>query len=139
MKPVHIIILVILGVAVAIIVSVFGNASAYKNFEEAQKMAADGNSSDIHIVGMLPKDANNNIIDLVYEPTASPIVLKFPLIDDKGHKEIVTIYDYPKPAEFSHAEKIVVIGSYKKDTFIASQILLKCPSKYEDKEFKEAK
>jgi len=30
----------------------------------------------------------------------------------------------------------VVVGSYRKDVFVADKILLKCPSKYQEEEIK---
>jgi cytochrome c-type biogenesis protein CcmE len=37
-----------------------------------------------------------------------------------------------KPGNFDQAEKVVVIGRYHEGVFQASQILVKCPSKYDD-------
>jgi cytochrome c-type biogenesis protein CcmE len=36
------------------------------------------------------------------------------------------------PPDFTRSEKVVVIGSYREGTFVATKILLKCPSKYQD-------
>ena len=35
------------------------------------------------------------------------------------------------------SEKIVVIGGYKEEQFVVDQVILKCPSKYEETEIKE--
>jgi cytochrome c-type biogenesis protein CcmE len=40
------------------------------------------------------------------------------------------VYSNAKPQDFEKSEKVVVIGSMKNDEFIASSLLLKCPSKY---------
>jgi cytochrome c-type biogenesis protein CcmE len=40
----------------------------------------------------------------------------------------------PKPQDFEMSEQIVVTGSLEDDTFQASEILMKCPSKYKDEE-----
>jgi len=47
--------------------------------------------------------------------------------------EITVNYSGSKPANFDDADKIVVVGKYdnKKETFIANELLVKCPSKYE--------
>ena len=37
-----------------------------------------------------------------------------------------------KPGNFDEAEKVVVIGKYQEGAFHANQILVKCPSKYDD-------
>ncbi|MDH4223841.1 MAG: cytochrome c maturation protein CcmE [candidate division Zixibacteria bacterium] len=36
-----------------------------------------------------------------------------------------------KPANFEQATSIVVIGMYRDGIFIADQVLVKCPSKYQ--------
>jgi cytochrome c-type biogenesis protein CcmE len=36
------------------------------------------------------------------------------------------------------SEKVVVIGHYEADFFLAEKILLKCPSKYQDNTLKTA-
>jgi cytochrome c-type biogenesis protein CcmE len=40
------------------------------------------------------------------------------------------IYKSVKPQDFEKSEKVVVIGSMLNDEFVASSLLLKCPSKY---------
>jgi cytochrome c-type biogenesis protein CcmE len=42
------------------------------------------------------------------------------------------VFQGVKPGNFDQAEKIVVIGRYQEGAFHASQILVKCPSKYDD-------
>ncbi|RZJ76982.1 MAG: cytochrome c maturation protein CcmE, partial [Flavobacterium sp.] len=37
-----------------------------------------------------------------------------------------------KPQDFERSEKLVLIGQMNNDTFYASKILMKCPSKYND-------
>jgi cytochrome c-type biogenesis protein CcmE len=53
------------------------------------------------------------------------------MLDDNGKEQTVT-YNEPMPADFTKSEKVVVIGSYEGDSFHASKILLKCPSKYQE-------
>jgi cytochrome c-type biogenesis protein CcmE len=38
------------------------------------------------------------------------------------------------PADFTKSEQVVIIGAYQNETFVADKILLKCPSKYQEKE-----
>jgi cytochrome c-type biogenesis protein CcmE len=40
------------------------------------------------------------------------------------------------PPDFLLSEQIVVIGSYNEESFIANEILLKCPSKYTENNIK---
>ena len=54
-----------------------------------------------------------------------------------NHQEKTVIYTSPKPQDFERSEQIVIIGNIQNDIFRADKILMKCPSKYEDKELKE--
>ena len=51
---------------------------------------------------------------------------------DEAGTEIQVICQKEKPAEFERSEQIVLKGSMKGEAFVAHDILLKCPSKYQD-------
>jgi cytochrome c-type biogenesis protein CcmE len=55
------------------------------------------------------------------------------MVDDNKEERKV-ILDQGKPQDFELSEQIVLTGKMKDDEFIASEILLKCPSKYKDEE-----
>lgn len=55
----------------------------------------------------------------------------FDMKDDTGDAMQV-VFTGTKPGNFDQAEKVVVVGRYQEGTFEASQILVKCPSKYDD-------
>jgi len=129
MKKSHILILVVIAAAIAIIVSTAGDASTYVDFGQALVMSTSGNKKEIHVVGVLKKDANGHIIGL--EEGADKVSFSFIMVDDKGKEQKVT-YDQPMPSDFTRSEKVVVIGSYDHENFKASKILLKCPSKYQE-------
>jgi cytochrome c-type biogenesis protein CcmE len=129
MKKSHILILVVIAAAIAIIVSTAGDASTYVGFDEAMSMSTAGSNKEIHVVGELKKDSNGQVIGL--EEGADKVSFSFIMIDDKG-KEQKVMYNQPMPADFTRSEKVVVIGSYHRDQFNASKILLKCPSKYQE-------
>ncbi len=50
---------------------------------------------------------------------------------DKENKEAKVIFNGPKPNNFALANYFVVTGKFQGNDFIASDILTKCPSKYE--------
>jgi cytochrome c-type biogenesis protein CcmE len=129
MKKSHILIIVIIAAAIGIIVSTAGDASSYVSFDEAMELSTSGNKKDIHVVGELKKDAQGNVIGI--EEGTDKVSFSFIMIDDKG-KEQKVYYNQPMPADFQRSEKVVVIGSYKNEDFLASKILLKCPSKYQE-------
>ncbi len=133
MKKTHIIAIAIIAIAIGVIIATAGDASTYVDFDEAYKMAEAGKTSSIHVVGSLKKDPSGNIIGL--EKSADRLSFSFLLVDEKN-KEQKVIYNEPVPADFGKSEKIVVIGEYHNNQFIAEKILLKCPSKYQEQNLK---
>jgi cytochrome c-type biogenesis protein CcmE len=129
MKKSHILAIVVIAVAIGIIVSTAGDASTYVNFDQAYQLASTGSSTQVHVVGELPKDAAGNILGL--EGSDDKLSFSFTLIDD-NNKEQKVYYNEPMPPDFTKSEKVVVIGNYQNDRFIAKKILLKCPSKYNE-------
>jgi cytochrome c-type biogenesis protein CcmE len=63
------------------------------------------------------------------EIVALPGQFEFYLIDENNLERKVVSHD-SKPQDFERSEQVVVTGKAIGDNFIASQILLKCPSKY---------
>lgn len=135
MKKSHILIIVVIAVAIGIIVTTAGDASTYVTFEEAYSMATEGNDNSIHVVGELKKDQSGQVIGI--NPGADRVSFSFLMVDDNQKEQLVT-YKEPMPTDFTKSEKVVVIGKYSGDTFIAEKILLKCPSKYQETELKGA-
>lgn len=64
-----------------------------------------------------------------YDPQSGRFT--FDMKDDTGDAMKV-VFTGVKPGNFDQAEKVVVVGRYQEGTFDASQILVKCPSKYQD-------
>lgn len=135
MKKSHIFGLVIIAVMISILVVTAGDASQYVDFTEAYDLVADGNTSKVHVIGELQKDKNGNVIGIDYNPAKDPNYLAFTLVDDKNIAKKVVCYSPPASMrDFEKSEKVVVIGRAKGEgkEFLASEILMKCPSKYEE-------
>lgn len=58
-------------------------------------------------------------------------ILSFYMRDDSG-TEMKVVYKGSMPNNFESATSMVVTGKYKNGVFQASDILTKCPSKYEE-------
>lgn len=129
MKKSHILIIIIIAAAIGIIVSTADDASTYVTFEQAYQLASEGSKNSIHVVGELKKDSRGEVVGIV--PGADRVSFSFVMIDD-AQKEQLVVYHEPMPQDFTRSEKVVVIGSYQGDTFVAEKILLKCPSKYQE-------
>jgi cytochrome c-type biogenesis protein CcmE len=135
MKKTHIAAIIVIAASIAIIIATTGDASTYVNFDQAFQMSSTGNRNTIHVVGELKKDAFGNVIGL----EKSPDLLSFSFILlDANKKEQRVIYNEPMPPDFTRSEKVVVVGSYQHDEFVANKILLKCPSKYNETKLRSA-
>jgi cytochrome c-type biogenesis protein CcmE len=131
MKLKYIIALVVVAVAVTIIMSTAGDASSYVTFEDAHEMAESGDAKNIHVVGTLKKDAQGEVVGV--EPSEDKLSVSFVMVDENNREQQV-FYNEPMPADLLRSEQVVVIGSYRNDYFVADQVLLKCPSKYQEEE-----
>ena len=130
MKRSYIWLIAIVAVAVGIIISTTSDASKYVEFKEAFM----DRTTEYHVVGELPK-RNGTVQGLNYDPRIDPNYFTFYLKDQKGDVREV-VYLHPKPADFERSEKIVIVGRAEGEAFLASKILMKCPSKYQESELK---
>ncbi len=136
MKRTHIIAIATIALAIGIIISSAGDASMYVSFKEARELAAEGKSSKVHVVGRLKKDAQGHIVGMQYNPVMDPNFFSFVLVDTLQNEQKV-VYFQPKPQDFERSEQVVIMGNMQKGQFVADKILLKCPSKYVEKEIKQ--
>ena len=127
MKNTSAISIVFISIIVIIIISTFGDASTYVTFSKAKDVYESGSLTKFHVVGKLNKDEDNNIQGLM--KSDDKMSFTFQMIDEDGMKEKV-FYGEPMPPDFLLSEQVVVIGGYENNTFVADDILLKCPSKY---------
>lgn len=98
------------------------DASTYVGFERAQ--ANPG--TKYTVIGYLDKEAAMN-----YDARVSKFT--FTAIDKEGIPQQI-VYNQPKPTDFERSEEITMKG-YSTDTaFIAEEILMKCPSKYNEQQ-----
>lgn len=57
--------------------------------------------------------------------------LKFMIKDDKGEKMQI-VYRGAKPDAFDKAPETAALGAYRDGVFVSEQLIVKCPSKYDD-------
>lgn len=129
MKKSHIIGILVIAIAVFVIISTAGDASTYVSFDEARALSESGSDKKVHVVGQLKKDANGKIMGI--ERGKDKLTVTFLMVDNNQNTNKV-FYNKPMPPDLKQSEQVVVIGQYKEDVFYANQILLKCPSKYEE-------
>ena len=129
MKKSHIIGIVVIAIAVFVIISTAGDASTYVTFDEAKALFESGSGKKVHVVGQLKKDDQGEIIGI--EPSEDKLTVTFLMVDN-NQKTNKVYYNKPMPPDLKQSEQVVVVGQFKNEVFYASQILLKCPSKYEE-------
>lgn len=97
----------------------FGNSiDTYVNFEQAKDRGS------AHVVGTWDDTRNWGF-------SRESMRFSFYMKDEDGNVRRV-IYPKPKPNNFEQATQLVVIGEMKNDVFYANDMLMKCPSKYND-------
>ena len=53
-------------------------------------------------------------------------------IRDENGEALKVVYHGPKPGNFDQASHVVCVGQYQNGVFNANEILVKCPSKYQE-------
>ncbi len=109
--------------AIAIFITASGDVSTYASFGDAAI-----SQGKVKIVGELDRE-----FPVHYDPDTDPNIFRFHMVDNNGESKKV-IVGMPKPQDFEKSEQVVVTGKMKDDTFVASEVLTKCPSKYKDEE-----
>lgn len=127
MKPVHLVILIAVGLAMAISVSFYGDTSQYVCFNEADAINKEKPNRKLHVVCSIDKNKPQ-----MYDPKINANHFEFYAVDTAGTEKLV-IFNDSKPSELDKTDKIVIIGYSRQSHFEAVEILKKCPSKYEKK------
>jgi len=113
----------IIGGAIILIFTVWAAISfkstltPYVSIQEAKS-----NGGTVQVKGKRVNSGNFDIQNSVF---------KFKLRDDSG-EIIEVVYDGAKPGNFDQATEVVCVGSYRDGKFQAKNILVKCPSKYQE-------
>jgi len=118
-------IVVAVVIGVLIITSFSGSTSEYLSVAEVKALGPD-QARDSRVAGeIVPNSVDWSTRDLH---------LTFAIEDDTGNLDIS--YHGPQPDMLVDAVEAVVVGKYDPDSqvFEAEELLMKCPSKYEEKE-----
>ncbi|HMR92220.1 MAG TPA: cytochrome c maturation protein CcmE [Chitinophagaceae bacterium] len=122
MKKIHIILLVFIAVAIAVLISFLQNTSTYDTVETA--MAKPGKY--VHLMARWDKSQ-----PMEYDAIKDANYLSFTAVDTLG-KTVKVVYNNPKPENFEMSERLVLEGKYEDGIFHCKSIQTKCPSKYKE-------
>ena len=123
MKKVYIIAGIMIAVAISLFVMAQDDLSTYSNISEAVSTG-----DRVKIAGQLAKD-----MEMLYDPIQDPNIFTFYIRDNEGTTQKVVLLQ-PKPQDFELSEQVVLTGRMQEGAFVATDVLMKCPSKYKDEE-----
>jgi len=123
MKKIHIIAILMIIVAIGLLVNAADDMSTYATFDQATQTG-----ERVKVAGQLAKDK-----EMSYNPEEDPNYFSFYIRDTKGEERKVVLLA-AKPQDFELSEQLVLTGQMKGNEFVATDMLMKCPSKYKDEE-----
>ena len=122
MKKIHIILLVFIAGAIAVLISFLQTATTYDTVQTAM----DKPGEFVHLMARWDRSQ-----PMEYDAIKDPNYLSFTAVDTLG-KAVKVVYHNPKPENFEMSEKLVLQGKYENGHFNCKTIQTKCPSKYKD-------
>ncbi len=122
MKKTHIIILVLIAAAIAVLVSYTGNLTTYETVASARQKEGK-------FVRLIAKVDKSQPVE--YDAAKDPNYLSFTAVDTLGNTTKV-IFRNSKPPDFEKSERLVLNGKWQNGQFECKDMLMKCPSKYKD-------
>jgi len=124
MKKTHIVMLVLIAAAIAVLLMYMGNVTTYETIASARQKQGKA----VMVIAKLVPET------MQYDAVKNPNYLTFEAVDTLGEKMKVAYY-YEKPYDMEKSERIVLKGKMENGVFEIRKkdgILIKCPSKYKD-------
>jgi cytochrome c-type biogenesis protein CcmE len=112
-----------IAAAIAMLTMAADDLSTYATFADAAK-----SGERVKIAGQLSKDK-----PMHYNPEEDPNYFSFYITDSREEERKVVLLA-PRPQDFELSEQIVLTGQMQGEEFVATDMLMKCPSKYKDEE-----
>ena len=123
MKKIYIVAILMIVAAIALLTTAADDMSTYATFSQATR-----SGDRVKIAGQLSKDK-----EMYYNPAEDPNYFSFYIKDTEGEERKVVLLS-EKPQDFELSEQIVLTGQMTDEAFVATDMLMKCPSKYKDEE-----
>lgn len=123
MKKSQIVIIILVAVVSAILIGTFTSANNSVTFD----VAKDKPGKEFKISGTFDREH-----EVIFDPRIDPNLTVFFMKDKSGNSHEVHLKDKDgKPMGLEQSESVDLYGSFNdKGEFHASEILMKCPSKY---------
>lgn len=126
MKKTEIIGLVAVVLILGYIISITIDLDNYVTFADAKERSGE----TVTLIGKL-----NKAKPIKYDPEINHNLTSFFAFDSEGKECEIALHE-AKPQGLSRSEEITVKGTFKEGKFHASEMQMKCPSKYEENELK---
>ncbi len=140
--------LIVAAVVYLIISSTQASAQYFLTIEELAEKGASVQGRDLRISGAVIGDTiqyDNQTMDLRFDIAHIPgdnkdidaqgglAVVLHDAVNDLSRKRLTVVYNGPKPDLLQNEAQAIVTGSIGEDgVFYADELLLKCPTKYEE-------
>lgn len=122
MKKLHIVLLILIAVAIAVLISFLQTAATYETIAGAKTRPG----KFVHVAAQLDKS-----FPVEYDATKDANLLSFVAMDSSGEKMKVIYRDGQIP-NLEISDRIVLEGRYNNSHFECKRVQTKCPSKYKD-------
>ena len=121
-------------IAVAIIYLIFtatqSTASYFLTVEELYDKGSAIYDHNVRVSGKVVGDS----VDF----NSRDLILRFEIAGESG-ETVPVFFNGPKPDQMRHDAEAIIQGKYDGNQFTAQELLLKCPSRYEESGFTEEK
>ncbi len=122
MKKTHIVVLVLIAAAIAVLISYTGTLTTYETVASARQKEGQ-------FVRLIAKVDKRQPVE--FDAAKDPNYMSFTAIDTLGNTTKV-IFRNSKPPDFEKSERLVLNGKMQNGLFECKDMLMKCPSKYKD-------
>ncbi len=122
MKKTHIVLIILIAVAVGALIGTYTSSSESVGFTEA--FANPG--TEYKVSGQLDRSQ-----PVIYDPQTNVELTTFHLVDKNNTIREVKLRK-AKPTGLEQSESIDLYGRVENGEFIATEMLMKCPSKYNE-------
>lgn len=129
MKKTHIILLVLIAGAIAVLISFMKTTSTFDSIATAKNKPG----KFVHMMARLDRTQ-----PIEYDPIKNPNYVSFTATDTSG-QTVKVIYHDAKPENLETSSSIAMKGKYMDGVFECSSIQPKCPSKYKEQQEKGEK
>lgn len=121
-------------IAIAIVYLVFtatqSTAAYFLTVEELYDKGSSVYGRNVRVSGKVVGDS----VDF----NSRDLILRFEIVDESG-AVLPVVFNGPRPDQMRHDAEAIVEGKYDGTEFTAQELLLKCPSRYEESGFTEEK